>query len=473
MKLSWKLFFITTPLFVLFLTLFGVWMIQDNFQNSLDREIQRCMVENQMFQNSYELTRHSLSEDVLKQTSEKKLVESFYQEQDDVTVCILNEVGFPLYQEGNFRLEHHILDSLDEENNVGYELIQREGAVYLVVVCCTDSERYIETAKNITAIYKSRTEMYSRYQTGVLFVAALVGLVTLLALFFVMRNMRKLSLATRKFADGQYNIRVKIKSSDEVGILANDFNWMADCMNRQMNRLQNEVERQEAFTSAFAHELKTPLTSIIGYADTIRQMNLDPEETAMCADYIYRQGKRLQTLSYKLLELTMARKPDLSFSRISVTELVQEIVRTSQEVMKEKHLNLVVSVQEEMVWCDRELLASLLLNLLDNSRKASEPGQDVYLKGETMPDGYRFMVEDEGKGIPPEEMERVTEAFYMVDKSRARKEGGAGLGLTLCAKIIQLHRGRWNMENKESGGLRVIVEIPSEKRYRSAEKEDV
>ena len=145
-----------------------------------------------------------------------------------MTVCILNEVGFPLYQEGNFRLEHHILDSLDEENNVGYELIQREGAVYLVVVCCTDSERYIETAKNITAIYKSRTEMYSRYQTGVLFVAALVGLVTLLALFFVMRNMRKLSLATRKFADGQYNIRVKIKSSDEVGTLANDFNWMAD-----------------------------------------------------------------------------------------------------------------------------------------------------------------------------------------------------------------------------------------------------
>ena len=126
----------------------------------------------------------------------------------------------------------------------------------------------------------------------------------------------------------------------EVGILANDFNWMADCMNRQMNRLQNEVERQEAFTSAFAHELKTPLTSIIGYADTIRQMNLDPEETAMCADYIYRQGKRLQTLSYKLLELTMARKSDLSFSRISVTELVQEIVRTSQEVMKEKHLFL-------------------------------------------------------------------------------------------------------------------------------------
>lgn len=90
-----------------------------------------------------------------------------------------------------------------------------------------------------------------------------------------------------------------------------------------------------------------------------------------------------------------------------------------------------------------------------------------------MQDGYRFIVEDEGKGIPPEEMERVTEAFYMVDKSRARKEGGAGLGLTLCAKIVQLHRGRWNMENKESGGLRVIVEIPSEKRYRSAEKEDV
>ena len=96
---------------------------------------------------------------------------------------------------------------------------------------------------------------------------------------------------TRQFATGQYHTRVNIRSKDEIGTLASDFNWMANAMNTQMVQLQNEVQRQEEFTAAFAHELKTPLTSIIGYADTIRQMELTPEETDMCADYIYRQGK--------------------------------------------------------------------------------------------------------------------------------------------------------------------------------------
>ena len=112
-------------------------------------------------------------------------------------------------------------------------------------------------------------------------------------LFFVMRNMQKLSRVTRQFARGQYDARVKIKSEDEIGRLAEDFNWMADAMSRQMEQLQYEVRRQEEFTAAFAHELKTPLTSIIGYADTIRQMELSKEETDMCADYIFRQGKKM------------------------------------------------------------------------------------------------------------------------------------------------------------------------------------
>ena len=100
--------------------------------------------------------------------------------------------------------------------------------------------------------------------------------------------------------------RARIRSRDEIGRLAEDFNWMAGAMNRQMEQLKDQVRRQEAFTAAFAHELKTPLTSIIGYADTIRLVELTREETDQCAGYISSQGKRLQSLSYKLLELAMA-----------------------------------------------------------------------------------------------------------------------------------------------------------------------
>ena len=101
MRLSWKIFFITTPIFVLFLTFFGLWMIQDNFNSSLDREVERCMIENQMFQNSYELTLHSLSEGQRAQASVRQLVESFHQRGDETggNARIYGSDGKILYQD--------------------------------------------------------------------------------------------------------------------------------------------------------------------------------------------------------------------------------------------------------------------------------------------------------------------------------------------------------------------------------------
>ena len=318
MKLSWKLFFITTPIFILFLTIFGTWLIQDNFQSSLTREIQRGMVENQMFQNSYELTRNSLTEEQQEEISTERLVESSYGKSGTQTgeARIYGADGEILYEAEEFRLEHGLLDSLNEEVNVGYELIRDGYQTYMVVMSRTSFGEYIETTRDITDIFRERSSMYSRYQVGVLVMAFLAGGLILVVLFFVMRDMQKLSRATRQFARGKYDVQVDIHSGDEIGMLAADFNWMAGTMNQQMEMLQNEVRRQEEFTAAFAHELKTPLTSIIGYADTIRQMELSKEETDMCADYIFRQGKRLQSLSYKLLDMTMAEKKEITLKEI-------------------------------------------------------------------------------------------------------------------------------------------------------------
>lgn len=468
MKLSWKLFFITTPVFILFLTVFGTWMIQENFQNSLDQEIERCMVENQMFQNSYELTGHGLSEDQRSQVSTKKIVETFYRKQGDTgsTTRIYGKDGEILYQSNARQLTHDMLDQLDETNNVGYELFDTNDGQFVVVLCLTASGEYIETTKNITGIFEQRSDMYSAYQMGVLLLAVVVGGVILGMMFFVMRNMQKLSSATRQFARGRYDVRVHIRSRDEVGMLAEDFNWMANAMNQQMERLQSEVKRQEEFTAAFAHELKTPLTSIIGYADTIRQMELSPEETDMCADYIYRQGKRLQSLSYKLLEMTMAGKQKIEWKELHAPELLGEVAQIVETSLHEKQMTLLSSVQDGIIYGDRELLSSVFVNLIDNARKASEPGSVIHLYGAAVPGGYSVIVEDQGRGIPQEELARITEAFYMVDKSRARKEGGAGLGLALCQKIIDLHQGSWQMESEPGHGLRVTVRfgVPDEKR---------
>lgn len=459
MKLSWKLFFITTPLFVLFLTVFGSWMIQDSFKNSLDKEVERCMMENQMFQNSYELTMHSLSDEQKRQASVSQIVESFHghRGQESGSVRIYSESGEILYQDRDIKLETAILEGLDEEQNVGYEIVRWQEEPYIVVQCKSSLGVYIETTKNVADIFDNRSVMYSRYQMGGLLLSFLVGGLMLLVLFFVMRNMQKLSRATRQFARGRYDTRVKIRSTDEIGMLATDFNWMANAMNTQMEQLQNEVRRQEEFTAAFAHELKTPLTAIIGYADTIRQMELSPQETDMCADYIYHQGKRLQSLSYKLLEMTMAGNQEITWREIQVPELLQEIAKTVQPSLEEKNLTLQVQAADGLIYGDRELLSSLFINLIDNARKASEPGQIIRVTGKAVPGGCYITVEDEGRGIPPEELSRITEAFYMVDKSRSRKEGGAGLGLALCQKIVELHQGSWQFESEPGKGLKITV----------------
>lgn len=459
MKLSWKLFFITTPIFLLFLTFFGSWMIQDSFKSNLEQEIERCMVENQMFQNSYELTLHSLSEEQREQASVKKMVQSFRRNsgRDDSSIRIYDGSGKVLYEEKGIQISHDLMEMLDEQNNTGYELFRLDGQTYIVILCQTSFGEYIESTKNITSVFAERTALYSRYQIGVLLVAVLVGLVILLVLFVVMGNMQKLSKATRQFARGQYQTRVKIKSRDEIGMLAEDFNWMANAMNQQMERLQNEVRRQEEFTASFAHELKTPLTSIIGYADTIRQMDLSPEETDMCADYIYRQGKRLQSLAYKLLDMTVAGQQEIQWKAVPVPALLEYVEQMALPALKEKEVSLEIHANPGVIYGDRDLLASLFLNLVDNARKASEKGDRIWVSGTSLPGGYSVLVEDEGKGMPPEELARITEAFYMVDKSRSRKDGGAGLGLALCQKILDAHQGGWQFESEPGVGTRVTV----------------
>ena len=199
MNLSWKLFFITTPIFVLFLTVFGTWIIQDNFQSGLNQEIERCMAENQTFQNSYELTRNSLSNEQWEQMTLKKAVESFHKrrEEKNGNVRIYDAAGTVLYQDNALEISSSVREKLDQTNNVGYEIVPQQGNVYMVVVCRSGFDDYIETVRNITKIYENRDSMYSRYQMGMLALTVLVGGIILVVLFFVMRGMQKLSKAAR------------------------------------------------------------------------------------------------------------------------------------------------------------------------------------------------------------------------------------------------------------------------------------
>ena len=210
---------------------------------------------------------------------------------------------------------------------------------------------------------------------------------------------------------------------------------------------------------SFAHELKTPMTSIIGYADLLRSQALSPEESQEAANYIFSEGKRLESLSLKLLDLLMMKQKNESIKLVptEMKSLIENLTSHLQPVYRNKGINLVCRCEKGMCNTDPDLFSSLITNLLDNARKAIDNGGNILITGEKIKGAYRIRVFDDGRGMPEEALRHVTEAFYRVDKSRSRAQGGAGLGLTLCKQIIELHNGNISFTSKVGNGTCVTV----------------
>ena len=269
---------------------------------------------------------------------------------------------------------------------------------------------------------------------------------------YMTRPLRRISRTARQLAD------------DELGDLAQNFNAMADALEARLRELADAAQRQKEFTASFAHELKTPLTSVIGYADTLRSRTLPSEMQFEAANAIYTEGKRLERMSFALLDLFALERSEPSFSRVQTGALAASVRKSCEYRLVRQKQSLQCDVEEAAVWGEPELLRTLLLNLLDNAHKASPPGAILRLRGRVVPSGYLFCVADPGRGIPPEELSRITDPFYMVDKSRARAAGGAGLGLTLCRKIAEVHGSSLRFESVVGEGTHVSFLLKGEQK---------
>ena len=377
-----------------------------------------------------------------------------------------------VYENQELRLENGLIEKLTDADCV-YQVLENDGKKYLIFICKSvigGRNYYLESAKDITDLYEERNSFYSQYRVIMLCLVAVTGVVIFIVSRFLTRSVASLSDTTKRFAAGDYGTRAEVYSEDEIGTLAQDFNIMADNLIQKMDELKDNARKQEDFTASFAHELKTPLTSIVGYADMLRTMDLDKEETVEAANYIYSQGKRLESLSFKLLDLIVTQNEKISYTPHSARMLIAEAERITAKSLSDKEITLYTDVEEGTVYGEKDLLLSLFVNLVDNARKALSPKGKITITGRTEEEGYRFAVCDDGCGMPEEELHKVTEAFYMVDKSRSRKEGGAGLGLTLCSRIVALHKAEWKIESKMGEGTCITLTFPGKEVLHETEK---
>ena len=214
---------------------------------------------------------------------------------------------------------------------------------------------------------------------------------------------------------------------------------------------------------SFAHELKTPLTAIIGYADLLRTAALEQEEAMDAANYIFSEGKRLEALSLKLLDLLYMNNKALPMQQCDAKQLIGSLVDHLRPVYLEVGIDLRHRCEPGRCMLEPDLVRSLLTNLMDNARKALDQGGNIYVVSDWWEGNLRIRVLDNGRGMPQEALKHLTEAFYRVDKSRSRAQGGAGLGLTLCHRIVQLHQGSMDFSSREGNGTCVTVVLKGER----------
>ncbi len=313
---------------------------------------------------------------------------------------------------------------------------------------------------DVTSVYTDLLALSYRFsRISLLVILCTAALITLLVRT-ILRPIQRLKESTSLIAAGVYDRRIAVDEQDEVGSLAMDFNVMAQAVENRVEALKEEAERRTLFISALTHELKTPMTSIKGNAETLLMTKMDEEEREAALLQIDADCTRVERLSHKLMQLlVLKRSDDIEPKPQSVAELLAMVCDAAKEQLKQRGLALRVENHMQQLKMDKDLLCELLLNLIDNAGKASPRGSVIALRAR----GDIISVSDSGHGIPPEELHRLTEPFYMVDKARSRKQGGMGLGLALAQEIARLHRAHLAFESEVGKGTTVKVVFEHDK----------
>lgn len=315
-------------------------------------------------------------------------------------------------------------------------------------------------AYDVTSIFATRNAQLRAWLAASVILLMLGSGAAVLFSRRITRPLTVLQSASKKIAAGQYAERTRVQTNDEIGALSRSFDAMAAAVENQITAMEETLQSQKDFIAAFTHEVKTPMTAMLGYADLMRAAPDDVELQRESANYIYHETRRLEELSRRLLALMgldnanrLTLEPATDHSLL--TQVVRSLPHGSTPVPRIIACGCTVCV-------DRALWVDMLRNLTINAQHACKgiSGASITLYCQQQGSMAFFRVADTGCGIPAADLPRVTEAFYMVDKSRSRADGGSGIGLALCSRIAQAHGTQLKIESTENAGTTVTAALP-------------
>ena len=316
---------------------------------------------------------------------------------------------------------------------------------------------YLRYEKELTEL----NEVWDKLQTNYLVISLLFSFVLAISLFIILRRTMKpitqLTKVVDDMAEGNWESKAPEAGKDEVATLGRHFNRMADKIQDNIQQIRQEADAKQEFVDNFAHELKSPLTSIYGFAEYVQKANIPEDEKIQCMSYIMDESKRLLQLSYTLLDMAKIRNEAIHIEEVKLCDVEEKIQKRMETLCAERGVTLVCNRSADTMFANEVLLFSLLCNLIQNAVYACKSGDIVTWGVEEEGANIRIYVEDNGCGMTKEQVKRVKEPFYRVDKARSREAGRTGLGLAICSQIVEYHNARMNIQSEPDKGTIITV----------------
>ncbi|PYY26320.1 sensor histidine kinase [Paenibacillus illinoisensis] len=300
------------------------------------------------------------------------------------------------------------------------------------------------------------TSFNVRWLSTFLIYSLVIGsLLILIASIYVVKPINKLTKATKRLASGDFNVRLNIKQTGELGALARSFEEMT-------HDLQHLEQMRREFVANVSHEVQSPLTSISGYAQALKQVNLAEHERDRYLDIIIAEAKRMSKMSDSLLKLSLLESDSqsLRFTERNLDEQIRRVIVAVQPQWTARNIEFELDLQAIKVTADHHQLDQVWMNILGNGIKFSEDDGTMAVSMRQVHSDVIIRISDNGIGIEPEDQQRIFERFFKADRSHGSKYEGSGMGLAIVKQIVLLHKGDIQVQSKPGEGTTFVVTLP-------------
>ena len=269
----------------------------------------------------------------------------------------------------------------------------------------------------------------------------------------IVNPIKKITDATKKVASGDFTIELETKRNDEIGELTHNFNKMV----KELNSIEC---LQKDFINNVSHEIKTPISSIQGFAKLLEADDLSKEERKEYAEIIKEESDRLLYLSTNILKLAKLENQEriMNKTKFNIAEQIRRTISVLEPKWKEKNIKFNVSLKEQEFLGEKDLMYQVWMNIIENSIKFSKQDGQIDVKMKTNQDSIIVEIKDYGIGMEEEEVKKIFDRFYQIDKSHTKP--GAGLGMTIAKRIVELSGGKIEVTSKLNESTTFIVTLP-------------